>query len=82
MQPSFNVISYLIWTLLLCTKESGEALRRLQQQIHEAEKRMIRDDILGDDVLATGHENISKMKGRCTERLIVTNDWSLPLKRY
>ncbi|KAL5483703.1 hypothetical protein EMCRGX_G020110 [Ephydatia muelleri] len=40
-------------------EESGEALKRLQQQIHEAEKRMIHDDILGDDV---GHENISKMK--------------------
>lgn len=43
-------------------EESGEALKRLQQQIHEAEKRMIHDDILGDDVLGTGHENISKMK--------------------
>lgn len=45
-------------------EESGEALKRLQQQIHEAEKRMIHDDILGDDVLGTGHENISKMKSK------------------
>lgn len=80
----FHCSSACVFIIIIVSvvKESGEALKRLQQQIHETEKRMIHDDILGDDMLATGHENISKIKGRHRNVPFMGNDGTLPLNRY